>query len=115
MRVIEKTESNDEVFLRGSFVRELNNRFLAEIEIGGKLEVCYVPSSCKLSRLIDLSGRETLLLPVEKKNARTKYSVYAVKDGTNYILLNLGACNAILEKKMYRRYFSFLGKRTKLL
>lgn len=114
MGIIEKTENNEDVFLHGFFVKELKNRFLAEIEIDGNLEVCYVPSSCKLSRLIDLSGRETLLLPVKKKDARTKYSVYAVKAGANYILLNLGECNAILEKEIYRRYFSFLGKRTKL-
>lgn len=109
------TNSKEEDFLQGLFVRELSSRFLAEIEIDGKLEICYVPSSCKLGKLMDLSGRETLLLPVKKKNARTKYSVFAVKDGANYILLNLGKCNAILEKELHRRYFSFLGKKTKFL
>ncbi|HUM83805.1 MAG TPA: hypothetical protein PLN48_08495 [Lachnospiraceae bacterium] len=69
MGKIEKTERTEDVFLRGSFVRELSNRFLAEIDIGGNIEVCYVPSSCKLSRLMDLSGRETLFLPVKKKDA----------------------------------------------
>lgn len=114
MEISERTESNEDCFFRGSFVRELSNRFLAEIEIDGNLEICYIPSSCKLSRLMDLSGRETLLLPVKKKVARTRYSVFAVKGSTSYILLNLGECNAILQKELHRRYFSFLGKRTKL-
>lgn len=114
METIEKSKSNDIAYLQGSFVRELSNRFLAEVILDDKIEVCYVPSSCRLSKLINLDGRETLLLPVKKKEARTKYSVYAVKDGKNYILLNLTECNSILEKELQRRYFSFLGKRKKL-
>lgn len=102
-------------FSRGVFIKELKNRFLAEVELNGKIELCYLPSSCKLSPLIDLSGRETLLLPIKKKNSRTKYAAYAVKDGKNYILLNLGQCNNIIEKEIHRRLFSFLGKRERLL
>ena len=53
-------------FAKTLFVRELSNRFLTEIDIGGNIEVCYVPFLYKLSRLMDLSGRETLFLPVKE-------------------------------------------------
>lgn len=115
MEISGRIENTERAFLRGIFVRELSNRFLAEVQLGDEIEVCYIPSSCRLSPFIDLADRETLLLPIKKKEARTKYSVYAVKDGANYILLNLGECNAILEKEIHRRLFSFLGKRKRLL
>lgn len=36
----------------GQFVRELKNRFLCEVVIGGRIEECYIPSSCHLSNFL---------------------------------------------------------------
>lgn len=115
MKKEESIIDDENIFIHGIFLRELSHRFLAEVEVQGKIETCYVPSSCRLSPFIDLEGRDTLLLRTKQKNSRTKYSVYAVKDGANYILLNLAQCNAIIEKELHRRYFSFLGKRSNVL
>ena len=114
MKKEETTIDDENTFIHGIFLRELSHRFLAEVEVEGEVETCYVPSSCRLSPFIDLEGRDTLLLRTKQKNARTRYSVYAVKDGVNYILLNLERCNVIIEKELHRRYFSFLGKRSKV-
>ena len=97
--------------LSGIFLREQKTRFLCDVLVEGKETECYIPSSCKLSKLVDLTGKEVLLQPVESKKARTRYSVYAARLGRYYVLLNLAEANRVVEEQLHRRYFSFLGKR----
>ena len=97
--------------IQGIFRKEIKNRFLCLVNIDGVDVVCYIPSSCRLSNFLDLSNRIVLLKPVITKNARTKYSIYAVKYGKNYILLNLSQSNRVIEEQIGRRYFAFLDKR----
>lgn len=52
-----------------------------------------------------------MLQPIKKKDARTTYSVYAVKHQRSYVLLNLSDSNRIIEESIHRRIFAFLGKR----
>lgn len=89
----------------------MKNRFLCNVNIKGTDTVCYIPSSCRLSNFINLTGRKVMLQPIKKKHARTKYSVYAVKYRQNYVPLNLSNVNRIIETNFSRRIFSFLGKR----
>lgn len=95
----------------GTFKEEIKNRFLCTVSIDGTDTVCYIPSSCRLSNFINLSNRMVMLQPIKKKNARTKYSVYAVKYRRSYVPLNLSISNRVVEAEINRRYFSFLGKR----
>lgn len=95
----------------GIFKTEIKNRFLCMVNVEGNDIVCYIPSSCRLSNFIDLSNRQVMLQPIKKENARTKYSVYAVKYRRNYVLLNLSASNKIIEESIHRRLFAFLGSR----
>lgn len=98
-------------FITGVFKTELKNRFLCTVCVNGVDVTCYIPSSCKLSNFIDLSGRTVLLKPNQSSSARTAYAVYAVKYGSQFILLNLAQANRVIEAQLSRRYFSFLGKR----
>ncbi len=100
-----------QTFRRGIFKEELKNRFLSLVEVDGKDALCYIPASCRLSNFIDLTGREVFLLPVVSPNSRTKYSIYALYESNNYILLNLSKVNETIEKNIRSRRFSFLGKR----
>lgn len=95
----------------GVFKKELKNRFLGTVNIEGTDTVCYIPSSCRLSNFIDLSNRHVMLQPIKKKDARTTYSVYAVKHQRSYVLLNMSDSNRIIEESIHRRIFAFLGKR----
>lgn len=95
----------------GTFKEEIKNRFLCTVSIDGTDTVCYIPSSCRLSNFINLANRTVMLRPIKKKDARTKYAVYAVKYGRSYVPLNLSVSNRVLETEIRRRYFSFLGKR----
>ena len=67
-------------FKHGIFKEELKNRFLCRVEVDGEDTLCYIPASCRLSNFIDLTGREVLVSPVLSSDARTKYSVYEVKN-----------------------------------
>jgi len=104
----------DNAFIRGVFLNEIKNRFLCNVGINGKETICYIPSSCRLSNFLDLSGREVLLKPVAAKNSRTEFAVYAVRNKKNYILLNLSEANQIIEAQLHSRRFSFLGKRSRV-
>ena len=101
-------------YIKGTFLREQKTRFLCDVVVDNKDVECYIPVSCKISKLVDLTGKEVVLQPVENINARTKFSVYAARLGKYYVLLNLAEANRVLEAQLQRRYFSFLGKRKKI-
>lgn len=102
----------EQSFKHGIFKEELKNRFLCLVEINGEDTLCYIPSSCRLSNFIDLTGREVLLSPVLSPDARTRYSVYALSGGHGFILLNMSKANEAVARSIYSRRFSYLGKRT---
>lgn len=95
----------------GKFKEEIKNRFLCTVNINGANTICYIPSSCRLSNFINLTDRMVMLQPIRKKNARTKYSVYAVKYRKGYVPLNLANANRVVEENIRSRRFSFLGNR----
>lgn len=102
---------NKSDYIYGTFRAEIKNRFLCSVNIDGKDETCYIPSSCRLSNFIDMIDRTVLLKPIETPNSRTSFAVYAVKYRKNFILLNLAQANRVIEAQLKRRCFSFLGVR----
>ena len=104
-------ESRLTEFKYGRFVRELKNRFLCEVKIDGKVEECYVPSSCHLSNFLQLKGKRVVLVPTQGKNPRTRYALHAAPYRKNYIILNTSLSNVPIEKGIHNRRFSYLGKR----
>lgn len=109
MMSIQNGNSN---YISGVFVKELKNRFLCEVKIDGKVEECYVPSSCHLSNFLQLKGKRVVLIPTQGKNPRTKYALYAAPYRRNYIILNTSLSNVAIEKGIHNRRFSYLGKRS---
>lgn len=101
-------------YVKGTFLREQKTRFLCDVLLEGEEVECYIPSSCKLSKFVDLSGKEVILQGVKSKKSRTDYSVYAARLGRYYVLLNLAEANRVVENQLHRRYFYFLGKRKKV-
>ncbi len=97
--------------ITGQFVRELKNRFLCEVVIAGKVEVCYIPSSCHLSNFLQLEGKEVLLMPTVAKKSKTAFAVVAVKFKRSYIILNTSYANRLVEYAIQGRKLSYLGKR----
>ncbi len=97
--------------IAGQFVRELKNRFLCEVVIDGRVEVCYIPSSCHLSNFLQLEGKEVLLIPTVAKKSRTAFAVVAVKYKRSYIMLNTSYANRLVEYAIQGRKLSYLGSR----
>ena len=103
-----------ELFIEGIFKEELKNRFLCLVEVDGADTLCYIPSSCRLSNFVDLSEKKVLLKSISTPGSRTKYSVYALRLGRQYVLLNMTQSNRIIEDALRGRRFSFLGERKKV-
>ena len=101
----------DPEYITATFIKELKNRFLCEVEIDGERVVCYVPSSCHLSNFLKLEGKKVLLVPTQTKNTRTKYALFAVPYKKSYIILNTSMANRAIENSIHGRRFSELGKR----
>ena len=80
--------TRDPEYITATFIKELKNRFLCEVEIDGERVVCYVPSSCHLSNFFKPEGKKVLLVPTQTKNTRTKYALFAVPYKKSYIILN---------------------------
>ena len=100
---------------RGRFIQELKNRFLCEVEIDGRVEECYVPSSCHLSNFLKLKGKRVILVPTQGKSPRTRYALFAQPYKRNYIILNTSLSNTAIENEIHSRRFSYLGKRKTVL
>ena len=98
----------------GVFKEELKNRFRCVVTIDNMDTICYIPSSSRLSNFIDLSNRVVMLRPIKKKDAKTQYSVYAVKYNRSFVLLDLSSANTVIEKQLPRRLFNFLGSRARV-
>ena len=105
-------QNGNSSYISGIFVKELKNRFLCEVKIDGKVEECYVSSSCHLSNFLQLKGKKVVLIPTQGKNPRTKYALYAAPYRRNYIILNTSLSNVAIEKGIHNRRFSYLGKRS---
>lgn len=103
---------SEQILKHGIFKEELKNRFLCCVEIDGEDTLCYIPSSCRLSNFVDLVGKTVLLMPVSSRNSRTKYSVFALSAGKEFIPLNMSIANRTVERNIKNRRFSLLGKRT---
>lgn len=84
-------------FENGIFIEECKSRFRCKVVINGFEELCYLSSSSKLAKLIQLPGREVLLKRNASKKSKTKYTVHAVKTPNGYVLLNLGFVNSLLK------------------
>lgn len=101
--------------IQATFIKEQKTRFLCDIIVNGKQEECYVPSSCKLSKLYNMTKKRVLISAQDKGNTRTKYSLFAIKDNRRWILLNLSYVNQVVYKGISKRYFGFLGPRKLVL
>lgn len=101
--------------IEGIYLGEDKRRFLCHVLIGQKEHECYLPSSCKMSKLLDLQGKIVLLSPIKNKKTRTKYTVVAVKMEKGLIPINLAGINDVVADCLKLRTFSFLGTRRTIL
>lgn len=83
--------------IKGVFIREAKTRFLCEVKVDGKIVLCYVPISCKLSNLIEIKESD-VLLSLNNKGAKTQYTLFAIKYNERYVIVNAGLANKLINK-----------------
>lgn len=81
---------------KATFISERNSRFICDISYKGKIIECYVPITCKISKLISLAGKEVLITSTTNAAKRIKYTLFAVKNGNEYIIVNAAFANNIV-------------------
>ena len=84
--------------IEGVFIKEHKTRFLCEVSVNENNVTCYVPISCKISKLIELNNNSVLLSRTQDKHAKTKYSLFAIKANKEYIVINTGIINKVVGK-----------------
>ena len=80
------------------FLQYGKSRFSCYIEINSNTEECYVASSFKFTRYIDLEGEKIWVRKVSKKGSRYQYALFAVENNGDAILLDLPHINSLIEK-----------------
>lgn len=45
-------------WVKGIYIKEMPNRFRCEVEVGGKIHMCYQPLSFKLTNLMNPVGKK---------------------------------------------------------
>lgn len=93
----------DEI-IEGIFLYENKNRFLCKVLINETIEECYIPSSSRLDKYINLRNKNVLLTKNKSTGAKTQYSVFAVKYYNRYIMLNLSIVNRFLKDEIRNLY-----------
>lgn len=97
--------------IKGKFIEECKHRFLAKVNINGQEEECYMPTSSKLSKLIDLQNREVYLMENMGDSLRTKYKVHSVSIKNNLILLDLNCLNKLFFSEILLNDTKYLPER----
>ncbi len=85
-----------ENIVKGKFIfRE--NRFIAQVEIDGKTEICHVRNTGRCKELL-VKGAEVYLEPSSDKKRKTKYSLVAVNKKGRLINMDSQAPNKAAEE-----------------
>lgn len=78
------------------FVSEGKSRFICNILYEEEILECYVPITCKLSSLLSLEGKEILIRETTKAAKRTKFTLFAVQNKNDYLIVDTGFANRIV-------------------
>lgn len=70
------------------------NRFIAEVEIDGNIEICHVRNTGRCKELL-IPGAAVYLQPSDNPNRATKYDLIAVRKGERLINMDSNAPNQV--------------------
>lgn len=87
--------NNLEVF-KAKFISEGKTRFVCNIEYQNVVIECYVPNTCKLSKLITLNKNEVLITKNLNKTKRTRFTLFAIKIDNKYLIVNTALTNKLV-------------------
>ena len=88
-------------YREGIFIKESKNRFLCEVLIDNQIQECYLPCSSKISDFICLTNKKVILRKNKGNKTKTQFSLFAVCNGDNNILLDLNYLNVLVKEQLY--------------
>ncbi len=97
-------------FIEGYFIEELKTRFLCNVKVNDEIFLCYVPISCKLSKLIELKNNNVLLVENNNLKSKTKISLLAIESEKEYIIINTFIINKIIKEYLHSIFNIFTVK-----
>lgn len=83
--------------IEGLFLEECKGRFIGKVLVEGRTEECYISSTSRLEKYVELFNKPVLLEKTQGTNLRTRYKLYALQNQDNFIFLNLNESNQMLE------------------
>lgn len=84
----------------GYFIKR-DNRFIAQVEINGKCEVCHVKNTGRCRELLTANAK-VYLEPSENTKRKTKYSLVTVDKGGRLINMDSQAPNKVVEEAILK-------------
>lgn len=81
---------------QGVFLRR-PNRFIAEVEIDGRTEICHVKNTGRCRELL-IPGTEVYLQRADQKKRKTGFDVIAVRKGNNLVNIDSQVVNGAVEE-----------------
>lgn len=87
-----------ENLIKAYFIKEDKTRFSCTINFKNDIIKCYVPSTCKLKKLIDTAPTEALITKNHYQKNISPYSLFALKVKGEYIIVNSGFANKIVKE-----------------
>ncbi len=81
---------------QGIFLRR-PNRFIAEVEIDGRTEICHVKNTGRCRELL-IPGTEVYLQRADQKKRKTGFDVIAVRKGNNLVNIDSQVVNGAVEE-----------------
>lgn len=91
-------------YIEATFIKEGKNRFISTILINGSLEECYVSSSSKLSKYIQIENHKVLVIKNKNPKLRTRYTLEASIIDNRCYYLNFNNTN-----NLYKEYLLSLA------
>ena len=82
-----------DTIIKGRFI-DRPNRFIAHVEIQGKVETCHMPNPGRMRELL-FPGVTVYVTPHGNRAARTPYGVIGVEKGKDIFYLDTGRCNDV--------------------
>ncbi|MEG1669158.1 DNA/RNA nuclease SfsA [Chryseobacterium sp.] len=90
-----------EQYINAIFLKESRQRFLCTILLNEEEVECYVSSSSKISKYLNLHNKPVLISKNKASNLRTMYTLEAIQAETEeYIYLNFNKCNYLYKKHL---------------
>ena len=105
-----------DIILKGTLIKRYK-RFFADVKVNGEILTSYCPNTGSLKGLLD-EGNQVLVAKVNNPKAKLQYRLEAIKYnevfvGINTSLPNLMISEAILNKKLFKKFEGTLKREVK--